>query len=97
MGEHHVRPWDKNVLIDRADWARNESVKRRFLDAENQVGGLERRVHLRTRLRDVDVVSNELRVSNIDTVYSTYADILLQWKDSALTLLYKHMYIITFH
>jgi hypothetical protein len=72
-------------------------VKRRFLDAENHVGGLEGRVHLRTRLRDVDVVSNELRVSNIDTVYSTHADILLQWKDSALTLLYKHTYIITVH
>ena len=53
--------------MDRADWARDESMKRGFLDAENQVGGLERRVHLRTRLRVVDVVSNKLQVSNIDT------------------------------
>ena len=72
-------------------------MKRRFLDAENHVGGLERRVHRCTRLRDVDVVSNELRVSDIDTIYSTHVNILLQWKDSALTLLYKHAYIITAH
>lgn len=96
MGEHHVGSWDKSILIDRADWARDESMKRGFLDAENQVGGLERRVHLRTRLRDVDVVSNKLRISNIDT-YSTHVDILLQWEDPAITLLHEHTYIITVH
>jgi len=44
----------------------------------------------------VDVVSNKLRVQNID-IHSTHVNILLQWKDPALTLLYEHTYIITVH
>jgi hypothetical protein len=72
-------------------------MKRRFLDAEDQVGGLECRVHLRTRLRDVGVVRNKLRVQDVDTVCSTHVDILLQWKDPALTLLYEYTYIIVIH
>jgi hypothetical protein len=53
------------------NWARDKRTEGCFLDAKNQVGGLKRRVHLRTR-----------------------TNILLQWKDSTLTLLYEHAYTI---
>jgi hypothetical protein len=68
-----------------------------FFDAENQVSGFKRRVHLRACLRDVDVLGDKLWATNIDTAYSTHVDILLQRKHPALTLLYEHTYIITAH
>jgi hypothetical protein len=47
-----------------------------FLDAENDVSGLKRRVHLRARLGDGDVPGDKLCDPNISG-YSTHVNILL--------------------
>jgi len=67
-----------------------------FLDAENNVSGLKRRMHLRTRLRDGGVPGDKLCDPNISG-YSTHVNILLQRKDPSLTLLYEHTNVITVH
>jgi hypothetical protein len=63
-----------------------------FLDTKNQVGGLKRPVHFRTRLRDVG--TRCLILNRKQTVDSTHTNILPQWTDPTFTLLYKHAYII---